>query len=445
MSGKRYLSDDEVEYIISDIRNMKISPNKAVSDCIKQQQLSYIIPELKKYKLYLDIIGFNMLQRLKTEITNQFVSSLSDPGTMVGELAGQSIGQPITQCTLSGFHTTGIENVTTTKGIPKINEILNASDNPKNINCTIYLKKNEKLKTISDVRLWAYQNLKDINVGFIIKSYEIIDVDNDDYDKSFYKLFEKYYKSNQFSLTYTTTHFLRLYIDVNKLWLHKILFYNVANSIESKFSDSCVVWSPEFKGIIDVYVDISQISKYEREDFFEKIVYKEISKLRLSNCVGITDSFVRLGNDEFIIDTNGSNLEYVFSLDEVDEIRTFTNNINEIYKIFGIQATYEFIIQTIRDILAAEGTGVGQRHLTILASVMTYTGELSSINRYGIQCQLSSTLSNSSFEQTLDNFLKAAVIGSTDNTSDVSASIICGSLAKIGTNMCDIVMNLKDI
>ena len=158
---KRFLTESEIDYILSDIESLVVAPNAEVKKNILEQQTKYFIDELKSYELYIDVPHFNMIEKLKTEITKQFVSSFSYPGDMVGELAGQSIGQPITQCTLSGFHTTGIENVTTTKGIPKINEILNASDNPKNINCLIYLKKDEnKFKDISDVRLWANKYMK---------------------------------------------------------------------------------------------------------------------------------------------------------------------------------------------------------------------------------------------------------------------------------------------
>lgn len=444
--NKRFLTDSEIDYVLSDIEFLIIAPNPAVKKCILDQQTKYFIDELKSYQLYLDVPNFNMLEKLKTEITNQFASSFADAGDMVGTLAGQSIGQPITQCTLSGFHTTGIENVTTTKGIPKINEILNASDNPKNINCTIYLKKDEtKFKDISDVRLWANKYIKEITVGYLLKKYEIIDTENDEsFTKDFYKTFQKYYKSSQYNLLNTAEYCVRMYFDINKLWLHRMNFYKIANILEGKFSDACCVWTPENIGIMDVYVDVSQVPEDEHSDFFEKIVIQEIKKLKLTNCSDISDAFVRITSDGYVIDTNGSNLEYVFSLDEVDEVKTITNDIREIYKMFGIQATYEFLIQTIEDILAAEGTGVSKRHLSILTSVMTYTGELSSINRYGIQCQLSSTLSNSSFEQTLDNFIKASVIGTKDNTNDVSASIICGSLANIGTNMFGVMMDMSN-
>lgn len=440
---KRNLTDDEIEYVISEIKNIKIFPNKYVRDNILKYHLGYIVPELKQYKMYVNVPYYKYLEKLKEEITKQFISSLVQPGEMVGELAAQSIGQPITQCTLSGFHTTGIENVTTTTGIPKINEILNASDNPKNINCVIYLKQNNKFKSLSDVRKWTKQFLKEITIGYLLDDYTIINCDDDEYDTSFYKQFQQLYKSSQYNLINTNRSFLRLKFNRNKLWLHQIYFYNIANIIELKYSDSCCVWSPEFDGIFDIYVDLSEIEKTEHNKFFEKIVFSEIKKLTLTKCSNISDAFVRLGADEYIIDTNGSNLDYIFSLEDVNELKTVTNNIREIYKIFGIQATYEFIIQTIENILAAEGTGVSKRHLSILACVMTHTGILSSINRYGIQCQLSSTLSNSSFEQTLDNFIKASIIGTKDNTSDVSASIICGSLAKIGTNMCDVLMDLS--
>lgn len=438
--AKRILTPDEIEYILSDIKKLRLSPCQTIHDSVMNPQLKYMRNELGKIEVYADVPFKNVIEALKEDITQQFVTTLAEPGDMVGVLAAQSIGQPITQCTLSGFHKTGSENVTTTKGIAKFGEILNATTNPKNTNCKIYLK-TSKDKNINDVRLWTNRNLKEITIDKLIKKYEICVSKH--VDKSFYARFEKYYRSQQYQLVGISSVCIRLYLNVGVLWTHRVYMREIAQLIENKFTDSCCVWSPEYDGIIDVYVDLSDIDCEEYEDFFEKIVYKSICRLRLTNCVGISDAFVRVDGDQYVIDTNGSNIQYVFSLDEVDEEKSTTNNMKEIYLTFGIEATYEFLIKSIEEILAEEGTGVSRRHLTILASVMTHMASISSINRYGMQSQLSGCLTTGSFEQTLDNFLKAAYVGSKDHVDEVSASIICGSIAKIGTNMCDILMDLN--
>ena len=49
------------------------------------------------------------------------------PGTAVGAIGAQSIGEPGTQMTLKTFHFAGIANLQITQGVPRIKEIINAS------------------------------------------------------------------------------------------------------------------------------------------------------------------------------------------------------------------------------------------------------------------------------------------------------------------------------
>lgn len=52
-----------------------------------------------------------------------------EPGTAVGALAAQSIGEPGTQMTLKTFHFAGVASMNITLGVPRIKEIINAAKN----------------------------------------------------------------------------------------------------------------------------------------------------------------------------------------------------------------------------------------------------------------------------------------------------------------------------
>lgn len=66
------------------------------------------------------------------------------PGEMVGVIAGQSIGEPTTQLTLNTFHLSGVSSKSNvTRGVPRIEEILRLTKNPKNPSLTVYLKEHE--------------------------------------------------------------------------------------------------------------------------------------------------------------------------------------------------------------------------------------------------------------------------------------------------------------
>lgn len=50
-----------------------------------------------------------------------------EPGSAVGAVGAQSIGEPGTQMTLKTFHFAGVASMNITLGVPRIKEIINAS------------------------------------------------------------------------------------------------------------------------------------------------------------------------------------------------------------------------------------------------------------------------------------------------------------------------------
>jgi len=59
--------------------------------------------------------------------STKFLQSLIEPGSAVGAIAGQSIGEPGTQMTLKTFHFAGVASMNITLGVPRIKEIVDAT------------------------------------------------------------------------------------------------------------------------------------------------------------------------------------------------------------------------------------------------------------------------------------------------------------------------------
>ena len=85
--------------------------------------------------LVIEFIGKNCKTFHNNRQIEQFISLISskyerlrvEPGTAVGALAGQSIGEPGTQMTLKTFHFAGVASMNVTLGVPRIKEIINAA------------------------------------------------------------------------------------------------------------------------------------------------------------------------------------------------------------------------------------------------------------------------------------------------------------------------------
>ncbi|CAG7659208.1 unnamed protein product, partial [Allacma fusca] len=58
---------------------------------------------------------------------DKYFRARMEPGTAVGALAAQSIGEPGTQMTLKTFHFAGVASMNITLGVPRIKEIINAA------------------------------------------------------------------------------------------------------------------------------------------------------------------------------------------------------------------------------------------------------------------------------------------------------------------------------
>jgi len=68
-------------------------------------------------------------------------SRLMASGEAVGTLAAQSIGEPSTQMMLRAFHSAGISSVITTRGLPRVIELIDARKRPRNPGMIIKFEK----------------------------------------------------------------------------------------------------------------------------------------------------------------------------------------------------------------------------------------------------------------------------------------------------------------
>lgn len=67
------------------------------------------------------------IRKFLETVRDKYNLAVTEPGTAVGALAAQSIGEPGTQMTLKTFHFAGVASMNITQGVPRIVEIINAS------------------------------------------------------------------------------------------------------------------------------------------------------------------------------------------------------------------------------------------------------------------------------------------------------------------------------
>ena len=138
------LTHQQIESICNSI---PINPSlpKKVGESIAEKIRKKLRNDLIHVKLYPQ-----MFEAYKKEILHYYHTTLVQAGEAVGIITAQSIGERQTQTTLSSFHSTGLTIKTVIVGVPRFSELLNATKDPKMVNCIIYLNKN--FDSISDIR-----------------------------------------------------------------------------------------------------------------------------------------------------------------------------------------------------------------------------------------------------------------------------------------------------
>ena len=183
----------------------------------------------------------------------------------------------------------------------------------------------------------------------------------------------------------------------------------------------------------------------DRVIYMEDVVLSALLDIRISGIQGIKDIFFEKRKSEWIITTEGSNLYQLFTNPLIDKTRTMSNDMWEIYNIFGIEAARQFLIEEYMDIVSSDGTFVNSSNVELLVDIMVYTGSIISISRYGQKKVGCGPMAKASFEESLENFLKAGVNGEKESANGVSASIMLGKMPNIGTGVFDLMIDLPKL
>jgi len=437
--SKRIIRTHEIEYVLQDIKPIN-GIKKDISESIYMKIRKSIVDSLYGKEIYPDI-----LEELRKQITKQYYDSQINPGSSIGILTAQSIGENQTQLQLNSFHSTGISTATVVTGVPRFNELINTTKNPKDVLTTIYLK--EEYKTIQEIRDNAGIHIKYITFQDILVKTETLNHTSDLWYNTFYKLYPEVERRTEYH-----THYIRCYLDIESLFIYKLRLQTIGEYINKSYDDILCIWSPNTVGIIDIWLDTSNItlpSHIKSESitennkidiYIEHIVIPTIKTVAVNGIKGINHISYTMNpqTNYWIIEASGYNLQDLLAQHFIDATKTVSNHMWEIFDTLGIEATRDFLIQEFTKIISTD-TFINNRHVQLLVDVMLYTGSISSISRYGVHKNQSGALTKCSFEESLDQILKAGIYGEREMINGVSGAIICGKISNIGTGLCDLI------
>jgi len=344
------------------------------------------------------------LEYLLNKIYINFSNALVETSEPVGTVAAQSIGEPGTQMTLRTFHYAGVEEFSVTQGLPRLIEIVDARRFPSTPQMTIYLEKpyNES----EDKAIEVHNRIEQIRIEQITH-----DVDLD---------------------------FVNWNIVINlipEICEKKGIEINEIPDILKRYKKKGTIKREGNSIIIDPGIeDLQSLQKLR-----EKILKKVVKGIR-----GVKRGLLTPSDDgkEWIIKTEGTNMQSVIQIEGVDVTRTNSNHIHEIEKLYGVEAARQMIILESQKVLEQQGLDVDLRHLLILSDLMCYSGSIQSIGRHGISGSKSSVFARAAFEVTVNQLLDAGLYGEQELLRGIPENVIVGQISPIGSGRVNVMFDL---
>jgi DNA-directed RNA polymerase beta' subunit len=389
--------------------------------------------------------------------------------------------------TLNTFHFAGVASKSNvTRGVPRIEEILSLSDKIKNPSITVYLKEEDetqKDKAHSIMYMLEHTKLKEV-----VKSIQIC-FDPDDLntlieeDKDMiqqYRFFESMVgdcanQNWESDDTEKSKWILRMEMDPEVMleknitmddinFTLKNCYQKTINCVYSDYNSDKLLFRIRMNEVISSSNSKLQKKKLNPLDQSDQIyILKNFQDQLLNNIVlrgikGINKVILRKIQDNvfekngvynkkdiWVLDTIGTNLLEVLSLDYIDRKRTFSNDIVEIYNVLGIEAARQTILNELIDVISFDGTYINYHNYSVLCDRMTFTSKMISIFRHGINKDDIGPIAKASFEETPEMFLKAARHAELDTMRGISANVMCGQEGFFGTSAFQVILDIEEM
>jgi len=337
---------------------------------------------------------------------DKFVKSKIEPGTCVGALGAQSIGEPGTQMTLKTFHFAGVASMNITLGVPRIKEIINAS---KNISTPIITANLERPD--------------DSEYARVVKSRI-----EKTYLREITQYIEEVFMPNECCII--------IKVDLERIRLLK-LEINVHSIIDAILASKLKIKAQQITSISNKFIKVNPGHKGSLHDSLLKL-RNDLSNVVIKGLAKVNRAVISIDEKKstvYKLFVEGQGLKEVMGTNGVNGSQTTSNNTVEVFECIGIEAARSTIINEIDYTMSTHGMSIDIRHVMLLADLMTYKGEVLGITRGGLAKMKESVLMLASFEKTTDHLFEAAFYGQEDEIHGVSECIIMGKPMCLGTGV----------
>ncbi|MDR0912521.1 MAG: hypothetical protein LBM96_07990 [Methanobrevibacter sp.] len=461
---------------INKVERISKSKNKTKNIDFPEKYIQDIADAYVKYNL-----TDKELESLIIRVRENYINALVEANEPIGPVASQAISEPATQMTMRTFHYAGVAELNVTLGLPRLLELLNASSVIFTPSMNIYFEDGDITK--EEVEKFANKITETIVNDVIIDNDVVTDFQSNsisakfDFNKIKAKslkieeivdIVKKVFPTGEFSILRESDNDEE---DIEKTTfksLDELKMVLAEESLDDSFDDS-------LEGSLDNLSDNSSTNKNKNAknknaktsisqnpiqsvEFTYKSKKNSIRELRNDDdkfrniSIGGIDNIrrviIRKTEQEWFLQTDGSNLKDILNEDIVDNVRTTSNHIHEIHNVLGIEALREKIFNEFRRVLDDQGLDVDIRHIMLVADYMTYTGKLRHFfgrSRESIMYNYDSVFARAAYERIDDrhnyrSIYAGALIGEVDEFHGPLERSMIGQPIHLGTGSVDVMM-----
>jgi hypothetical protein len=439
--------------------------------------------------------------KLFDKLEGLYFRACVEAGEAVGLSAAENIAEPLTQLVLNAFHTTGEGSIASTQGIPRLNELIDATHRIQTPSMSLFYIEGSEA-TAAAVRLpqaGVEVFVKEAHVflqpGGLYSSVGLVHEDGaaaPELPASFL---------NEQRLLVATTGLLRR---------HWELRYAAGGLAHSPFVIVLVLEDEEAQSLTSSQVAslvrayLGELTKEQSARVFVEAsapgMRHRFVRIRITNSEDVADKAradlliqhplwgdIRLGKarrelyhfmthslcrqilarvkvgrmatvsgasvvvpndrlsrhpDEPRVVTAGTALRESWDQEEFDWRRSFSNDVHEVERALGVEAAALCLFKELRDILSAGGSSIADRHIELISSIMTCSGSFTPLTRFGdARLGKTSAIVRTSFEQQNTHIIDAGVYAERDEVKSLADSIVVGRRPPIGTGAVELMLD----
>ena len=296
-------------------------------------------------------------------------------------------------------------------------------------------------------------------------------------DREFVKDYYDFAEKTEDDINRMSSWVLRMELDKDVIFVKKIQMNEIVKEVENEYgtdlnvevpddnAEDLVVririvndtpYNPNSGAVDEAGNPIEEVEVGQEDDVFLKRLEKSLlGSLKLRGVDHVKKVFMRGGakrtiwdedkgfgtRNEWVLETDGTNLMGVLGVDYIDPSRTVSNDIVEVFVSLGIEGVRGALLSELRNVISFDGSYVNYRHLASLVDVMTMQGHLMAIDRHGINRVDTGPLLRASFEETVDMLMDAALYAEEEILKGVTENIMLGQLPRVGTGDMELLLD----